>query len=202
MNKKAAFFKIRNYIYAPVTNTRNRKISTQLQDLFVKSDSVLDVGCGDMLLGKQVKRLAKIKSWKGVDVLDYRKTNLPMVKYDGKKIPFKNKSFDTTCAVFTLHHIEDDISILREMKRVAKKNIVIVEETYDNIFRKYLTYLNDYVSNRLESLEINIPFNFHSDSEWKSIFKKLGLKLIKQKRIQQLPFPLNLTHQVVYLLEV
>lgn len=190
---------IKRILFAPFLGSKALNIGKEIVELARNSRRVLDFGCGDMFLTKYVSyHLPKAKIT-GIDVIDTNLTDLNPIIYSGRRLPFKDNQFDLGYAVFVLHHIESQKESLKELKRVAKK-LVIVEEIYDNVFEKYLTYVHDWIVNRAESLSVNIPFTFHSDTEWKAIFKALNLKLTLEKRVFQLPF-FNLTKQKLYFLE-
>lgn len=66
--------------------------------------------------------------------------------YDGTHFPFTDKSFDTSLAVFVLHHTTDPIAVLKEMKRTSDR-VILFEETYKGLFSKLdLVYRDIYVS--------------------------------------------------------
>jgi len=93
--------------------------------------------------------------------------------YNGKKLPFDDNSFNTALILTVLHHTSNPKEILSEAKRVADK-IIIVEDIYSNPIQKYLTFIVDSI--------VNMEFAGHphsnkSDTEWKTTFNKLGLKL-------------------------
>ncbi len=56
--------------------------------------------------------------------------------YDGKTIPFLEKSFDTVICTYTLHHAETPESLFAELYRVSKSKVIVIEETYKNFFQK------------------------------------------------------------------
>src|SRR5436853_7504430 len=52
----------------------------------------------------------------------------PCVAAAAEKLPFEDQSFDAAMAVSTVHHWPDPVAGLREMRRVARRVVVI---TYD-----------------------------------------------------------------------
>lgn len=72
-----------------------------------------------------------------------------------------------------LHHAEEPEKLVSEAKRVAKK-VVIVEDIYDNVFQKYLTFFADSLVN-LEFFQH--PHNNKTDIEWRNLFTKKGFEI-------------------------
>ncbi len=98
--------------------------------------------------------------------------------YDGIHIPYPNKSFDTCICIFTLHHIPNNRSYFKELIRVTSKRIILLEETYDNVFQKLHLYLRDWI--------VNLRAGQSSDLHWKSYFSRRELnKLIKENNLTE-----------------
>ncbi|MBI4153742.1 class I SAM-dependent methyltransferase, partial [Candidatus Woesearchaeota archaeon] len=116
---------------------------------FVKG-RVLDVGAGRCLIAKELadRYGADITC---IDISDLNETDLPMIVYDGKKIPFGNNKFDTVLIVYVLHHCEDPVKVLKECVRVCRGGgrIIIFEDTGLNL----PTYVFDWIGNKLHHVE-------------------------------------------------
>ena len=137
-----------------------------------KKDKILDVGTGPgsvcLLMQREGYNLTPL------DVVDQTlSSEVEPLIYNGKKLPFDDNSFNTALILTVLHHTSNPKEILSEAKRVADK-IIIVEDIYSNPIQKYLTFIVDSI--------VNMEFAGHphsnkSDTEWKTTFNKLGLKL-------------------------
>jgi ubiquinone/menaquinone biosynthesis C-methylase UbiE len=133
---------------------------------------VLDVGSG---LGGVSKRAQEA----GLEVVPLDVEDLAIheevrpVLYDGQVIPFGEDEFDVAMVVTVLHHTADPEQVLREVKRVAKR-VVIVEEIFHSKWEKYLTFVMDSVVN-LEL--IGHPHSNKSDKQWREVFGRLELEL-------------------------
>lgn len=67
--------------------------------------------------------------------------------YNGYRIPFEDKSFDISILNLTLHHIPSNLEYFKEVVRVTKSRIILVEETYNNILQKVHLIFRDWFVN-------------------------------------------------------
>ncbi|MEK6878691.1 MAG: methyltransferase domain-containing protein, partial [Nanoarchaeota archaeon] len=93
---------IKRYLWSK----KSEKIASSISALLSSNDRVLDFGCGNMLIAKFILQKLDVKII-GIDVGNINLTELPITIYDGKRIPFKDKYFDVTYAIFVFHHIEN-----------------------------------------------------------------------------------------------
>ncbi len=109
--------------------------------IFDKSDSLLDVACGT---GEQALIYARTFSKvTGLDLCEERLKratekaeenkihNLRFLCGDATKMPFENNEFDYSSICLGLHAMNPLVrdGVLREMKRVSKKGIILVDYT-------------------------------------------------------------------------
>jgi ubiquinone/menaquinone biosynthesis C-methylase UbiE len=87
--------------------------------------TILDVGCGRGFWADRVYDETNLKVT-GVDVLD----NVPLkgkyVQGSMEKLPFKDGAFDIVFSSHTIEHMRDLPTAIAELKRVAKKQVIIV----------------------------------------------------------------------------
>ncbi len=153
---------------------RSERIFNYVQPFIGNGDSVLDLGCGDGKVGEHLS----IRNGNYVvlmDVVDYNKTNLPLIQYDGTKINFPDNSFDHVLLLTVLHHSDGPIAVMEEALRVAEKSVIIIESVYFNGMHKQVNKFFDWFYNRvLNNPKINVPFNFLTPTAWVALFEKLG----------------------------
>ena len=188
-------------IFAPVLETKARRLSRALAP-FIDAGAAraLDFGCGDMVLTRAMMRRRPDLTVTGLDVVDTDLAGLRPTLYDGARIPFPDDHFDTAWAVFALHHCADEGAALREICRVTRGRILIIEETYAGRASFLLTCAHDWITNRVESLTVPIPFRFRTDAGWREAFDALGYEVREDRRVYQVPAG-NLTRQRLYVLE-
>lgn len=104
----------------------------------------------------------------------------PVVLYDGKRFPFADKSFDTSLLITVLHHIKDWSGIIEEAKRVTRKTLILVEDTYHHQVGRWWTILRDMIYN-FEF--IGHPCRFQKPQQWIEGFESAGFSLIEQKKV-------------------
>lgn len=97
------------------------KIKTILRHLQITDETILDVGCGTALYAYL------FRNYKGIDpsrgMLD--QANADVVKGEAEDLPFKDKSFDIVISISSIHNFKDYKKAIKEMKRVARKRIII-----------------------------------------------------------------------------
>ncbi len=171
---------------------RNVKWKVDLVSPYLKDETILDFGCGDLALANELKKKNKDLNIVGVDIMEFpdRVKNIKFIKYDGYTLPFKDKSFDTVISFYVFHHCPSVEKALIECIRVAKKRVIFVEAVARYRFEKYPMMLIDWICN-LWKMEL-IPFTsqFYTEKQWIKLFKKNKIKNTF-KKIQKTPFYLS-----------
>lgn len=142
------------YIYDPKTDLekkrldeRDKRTSTRrsfalegidLQD----TRSILDVGCGNGVVGFDILSRAKTATLTGIDIepeilIDATHKSPPghtcfFSAGDGTALPIANAIFDLVTCQYVLQHVNEPVQILREMRRVSRKNAQIIIFEWDD----------------------------------------------------------------------
>lgn len=94
----------------------------------IQGETVLEVGCGNGYLANILSSSAQVT---GVDIIITPETRAayPQVRFeegDMEKIPFPDKSYDTVVSTHTLEHVQDLPAAMRELRRVARRRLILV----------------------------------------------------------------------------
>ena len=85
------------------------------------------------------------------------------------------------------------------MKRVSKKYIIIKDHRVYGRFSMALVSFSDFISN--VPYGIKCAFNFLTYEQWKKIFSKLNLGIIKEPKKLNFGFGINETYNLIFKLE-
>jgi SAM-dependent methyltransferase len=124
--------------------------------------SALDFGSGDGFFAANLTQLTPIRQITAVDVVE-RSTNLvkPLI-YDGRTLPFPDRSFDLAYAIDVLHHCPDPILALGDMMRCTRSYLLIKDHNYSGPLGKTVLAALDELGNR----RFGIPSPRHYQQRW------------------------------------
>ena len=170
---------------------RARQIARRIAPYINKKDKIIDIGTGTGFVAQSVIEKKKNK----ITCVDVRLNplckTLPVTIYDGKKLPFADKSFDTALLIAVLHHCEHPLQVLDEVVRVSSKRIIIMEDLFESRIEKLLTLIEDSI--------VNWEFKGHphsnkTESAWLASFKKrrLNVEHFEKFRLICAGFPFRL----------
>lgn len=173
-----------------VSHYRIKRLVGYFQDFFRSPDvhKVLDVGCGHAHVTKALQEMFPHISFVGVDVLVRPNTAIPVVAYDGKTLPFEDKSFDAVMTIDVLHHTDDPVATLKECVRVARRFVLVKDHISDSFYDDIRLRFLDWFGNR--PFGIPMTYEYLSSKEWKAAFDAAGVTPGKELRqIQTCPPP-------------
>ena len=175
-----------------VMGRRVRQISSHISELMPKEVlSVLDVGAGSGEMAQAISSFRPELIFSGVDVYIRPKTFIPVVKYDGDRLPFDDDSFDAVITVDVLHHCDDPVAVLKECARVSKRFVIIKDHVSDSVYDEKILAFMDWVGNSAHG--VVLPYNYLSTSDWASAFDKAGLKTMQNvNQLNLYPMPLDI----------
>jgi SAM-dependent methyltransferase len=159
---------------------------------------VLDLGAGEGHVGSALAGQAWVC---GCDVGAFREAALPYVVYDGRRLPFADRAFDTTLILLSLHHCADPERVLDEAIRVTGHRLLVTESSADT--RRYRFWL-ELLDGRLNALRhggaMAVPRGFRTSAGWQALFAARGLRLVTARRLGAW-WERLVHHPVLYVLE-
>ncbi len=116
------------------------KVRIVLKEINLSRDTILDVGCGTALYSYLFRFYTGIDSSQGM--LD--QANAKVVFGEAENLPFEDKSFDIVISVTAIHNFKDPKKAIQEMKRVARKKVIITLLKKAKNFEEILNELKDF----------------------------------------------------------
>jgi ubiquinone/menaquinone biosynthesis C-methylase UbiE len=156
---------------------RAESITALFENQLPQKSRILDLGGGWGFYSEPLKKRGHETLVLDVVKPGYQKA--PVVLYEGEKIPFADKSFDVTILVTMLHHVPDPEKLVREVRRVTKKKVIVVEDLYHHGLGRFWTICRDRMLN-MEFMEH--PHQFRKHEEWLEFFGKQGFKLAEFRK--------------------
>lgn len=148
---------------------------------------VLDFGAGRGDFLKIVGRDMGVEII-GIDIIDYTDDGVEVLMFDGQTIPLPDKSVDVGMVAFVLHHMDDQATALRELRRVCRKRVVVFEDAFFSPWQWAFVAWNDFYSNilmgsiraikavgKLAIVKMPMPLTFRSVPAWQAMFRAEGL---------------------------
>ncbi len=109
------------------TDMNNESVNFLINNIKEDDENMIDIGSGRGYLLKQIRKAGKKIKMTGIDF--YNGLNDETIDYQYgfiEKIPMADKSVDVITCTHTIEHILDTKAAVEEMKRVARKKIMIV----------------------------------------------------------------------------
>lgn len=132
---------------------------------------VLDVGCGDGSLARQISQQRSDLEFEGVEVVLPGERHVPMQQYDGATLPYADHVFDAVLCADMLHHTESPLRVLQEACRVARRYVVVKDHVCDTLLDRVLLTGMDWLGN--VGSGVPLPFRFLSSTQWHELFAAL-----------------------------
>lgn len=140
---------------------------------------VLDIGCRKGFIQKY---LPKSTEYYGVDFIDYSKyvKNFTKIDVTKHKLPFKSESFDTIILGEVLEHVINEGLVLKECRRVLKKDGVLIVSVPNYHINQCFTQIMHFDIK-------NHPVSEHIRSYWEcellNLMKLMGFKCVSIQRM-------------------
>jgi SAM-dependent methyltransferase len=141
---------------------RAHRVARRLKE----GEEVLDVGCGDARLLRDLALFRSLKRRMGIDVAlpQAPEPGIEVAAYDGEALPFADRSFDSVIFGYFLHYLTRDhaIRLLEEGCRVARGSLFVLDDSQEtwNFWYRW--------RNRLERLRSDILYRAVSRQRYRA----------------------------------
>ena len=174
-----------------VEGRRTHVLADRLAKVIPQRCSVLDVGCGDGRVGKEILRRRPDLKIEGVEVLVRDAVEIPVQPFDGVHLPFPDRHFDVVLFTDVLHHTADPMILLREASRVAQRCIVIKDHLKEGVLGAATLRFMDFVGN--SRYGVVLPYNYWKREQWKDAAATLGFEEeVWSEQLHLYPWPFSL----------
>lgn len=111
---------------------------------------VIDVGSGDGYLGAVLQSFRPATRVTGVEthVRELTRPGFEPVVYDGRHLPFPDRSFDVAVLSNVLHHADDQQALFAETCRVTRRRVIIKDHLARHFLDRWKLALLDIAGNR------------------------------------------------------
>jgi SAM-dependent methyltransferase len=134
---------------------------------------VLDVGSGDGRVAAALAALRPDVRVRGLDVLVRDDAAIEVRPFDGRAIPYPDRSVDVVTLFDVLHHADEPADLLGEAARVARSCIVLKDHVCDGMAARLALTFMDRVGNRRHG--VTLPYHYWSSRQWDTAIAGLRL---------------------------
>ncbi|MFJ4848567.1 methyltransferase domain-containing protein [Streptomyces sp. NPDC088733] len=128
----------------PATRRTEPRIAAKIWEALGDATTVLNVGAGTGSYEPPDRDVTAVEP--SAVMRAQRPTGAaPCVAATAESLPFEDQSFDAAMAFSTVHHWQDPIAGLREMRRVARRVVVFTHDTGDTGWRHRFWLTRDYL---------------------------------------------------------
>lgn len=157
---------------------RMRHLPPRLLARMGAEGAVLDVGAGDGRLARHLMNARPGLRITGVDIGPRDGAHIPVMAYDGARLPFADESFDLVLLIDVLHHADDPAALLREAMRVSRGRVLIKDHYWITRLDHWLLRASDYLGNRVYG--VPLPYAFLRLPEWTTLFARCGAAAVSR----------------------
>jgi SAM-dependent methyltransferase len=127
-----------------VTRRTEPRIAAQVWAALGDARTVLNVGAGTGSYEPPDRDVTAVEP-SAVMRSQRRAGAAPCLAGSAENLPFDDQSFDAAMAFATVHHWQDPIAGLREMRRVARRVVVFTHDSSDSGWRRRFWLTRDYL---------------------------------------------------------
>ena len=161
-------------------------LGRHLGELLPDGVRVLDVGCGDGLLAASIKAVRPDIEIVGIDVRRRPSTWIPVDEFDGRRIPYEDRSLDVVMCVDVFHHADNPMLLFRETVRTARRFVLVKDHLMEGPLAGATLRLMDVVGNARHG--VALPHHYWRRQQWYDACESLELTI---KALGIYPWPVT-----------
>ena len=182
---------------------RENEVVRKLAPWIAQGQSFLDLGSGTGLVARRLAHVTRANAT-ACDAFEFdNRIELPYLRQtDPLRVPAADKSFDVVVMCFVLHHIpswDDQLVVAAEAMRVARKRVLVLEDTPFNKIDLLFNKGWDWVLNQRHG--IPVPFTFRSREEWSGLFSANGFRVDHTESYRPKWPTLGMYHHTLFVLD-
>ena len=128
----------------PATRRTEPRIAARVWEALGEARTVLNVGAGTGSYEPPGRDVIAVEP-SAVMRAQRPEGSAPCVAATAENLPFADQSFDVAMAVSTVHHWRDPLAGLREMRRVARRVVVLTFDASETVLRHQFWLTRDYL---------------------------------------------------------
>lgn len=148
-------------------NPYRRRILAQMKATLAPLGPIataLDFGSGDGYFASQLRDQAVVGAITPVDVVERAQNFVRPQLYDGKRLPFDDRSFDLTYSVDVIHHCPDPMAALVDLARCTRRWLLLKDHQQQGPIGNFTLAVLDELGNR--RFGIPSPYLYQRGWQW------------------------------------
>jgi ubiquinone/menaquinone biosynthesis C-methylase UbiE len=179
-------------LHEPIYRRRIAVLSELIAAQLKNGDAVLDIGCGNGVLGAAILASSSCPAEVTVQGLEKAKRGgepIEVIAHPGGPLPFADRSVDVVILADVLHHELQEDELLAEAARICRRILIIKDHKPEGLLSYPRICFMDWAANQPH--HVKCLFRYHTRAEWQQIFAAHHLRPVTEKASLNL-YPLGL----------
>jgi len=158
----------------------------------IKNETFIDIGDPDGMFIKALGKDGLSANISEIGVRNIHKKGIESIQCDAENLPFKDESIDNVLFFEIFEHLQNPISGLKELNRIAKKSVILSIPAVSKTTIHRYNYQPDWPVFEHHIFELD-------DNDFKKIVSHAGFS-VAQHRVAEVLVPRTLKERVAFLL--
>jgi len=158
----------------------------------IKNETFIDIGDPDGMFIKALGKDGLSANISEIGVRNIHKKGIESIQCDAENLPFKDESIDNVLFFEIFEHLQNPISGLKELNRIAKKSVILSIPAVSKTTIHRYNYQPDWPVFEHHIFELD-------DTDFKKIVSHAGFS-VAQHRVAEVLVPRTLKERVAFLL--